>query len=113
MYILGWCADYPDPQDWLSLVFHTDGIAAGRVGWSNKDFDALVEKADKLQIDDPERAKLYQQSQELLVGEEPVAFMYNDVTRFLVKPWVKGLKITPLDYFPGIFSLGTIEVVTQ
>lgn len=112
-FLLGWCADYPDPQDWLSLVFQTGGSASDRANWSNKQFDELTKKADALPVDSPDRAKLYQDAQKLLVEEAPVAFLYYDVTNILVKPWVKNIHLTPLDYFPGIFDLGSIEVTTQ
>ncbi len=113
MFFLGWCADYPDPQDWLSLVFQTGGSGSDRANWSNKQFDELTRKADGLPLDDPQRTKLYDQAQKLLVQEAPVAFVYDDVTNYLIKPWVKGLHLTPLDYFPGIFDISSVEIQQQ
>ena len=38
----------------------------------------------------------------MLVADSAVAFMWNNVNSFLVKPWVKGLSLTPMDpAFPG------------
>ena len=34
MFILGWCADYPDPQNWLSVYWKT-GAFGERIGYSN------------------------------------------------------------------------------
>ena len=34
MYILGWCADYPDPQNWLSVYWKT-GAFGERAGFGN------------------------------------------------------------------------------
>jgi oligopeptide transport system substrate-binding protein len=113
MFILGWCADYPDPQDWTSLVFQTGGISAGRIQWSNKQLDQLTQQADRLKVDDPQRAQLHLQAQKLLVQEAPVAFFWHDVSPVLVKPWVKNVHQTPLDWFPGIFDLGSIEIAHQ
>lgn len=113
LFLLGWCADYPDPQNWVSLVFQTGGISADRINYSSPELDALVQKADQLPLDDPERATLYEEAQRILVRDAPVAFLYHDVTPRVVKPWVKGLNITPLDYFPGIFDLSSIEVVSE
>ena len=28
MFFLGWCADFPDPQNWLTAVFKTGGSAS-------------------------------------------------------------------------------------
>ena len=44
-FILGWCADYPDPQNWLSVYWKT-GAFGERIGYSNKDLDALMDQAD-------------------------------------------------------------------
>ncbi len=40
-FILGWCADYPDPQNWLSVYWKTGGFGE-RIGYSNAEFDKLV-----------------------------------------------------------------------
>jgi oligopeptide transport system substrate-binding protein len=98
VFRLGWCADYPDPQNWLSVYWKTGGFGE-RIGYSNPEFDALVNAAD-VEIDTAKRADLYAQAQELLVSTAPVAFMYNTKNSYLVKPWVKDFKFTPQD---GLF----------
>ena len=62
MFILGWCADYPDPQNWLSVYWKT-GAFGERIGYSNPDLDALVDKAD-VELDPAKRMELYQQAQD-------------------------------------------------
>jgi oligopeptide transport system substrate-binding protein len=99
-FILGWCADYPDPQNWLSVYWKT-GAFGERIGYSNKDFDALVNQAD-VELDPAKRMDLYAQAQKLLTDGAPVAFGWNNVNNYLVKPWVKGIVTTPQDSdFPG------------
>ncbi len=112
MFYLGWCADYPDPQDWLSLVFRTGGSSADRIGFSNQQFDQLVAQAD-IEKDEQKRMQLYDQAQKLLIDQVPVAFINNDAGKMLVKPYVKGVTqdtVTPLDYIPGFFNLPNIEI---
>ncbi len=94
-FILGWCADYPDPQNWLSVYWHT-GAFGERIGFSNAEMDAIMESADK-ELDPAKRAELYQQAQDMLVGGAFVAFAWNNVNTYLVKPWVKGVVQTPQD----------------
>jgi oligopeptide transport system substrate-binding protein len=99
-FILGWCADYPDPQNWLSVYWKT-GAFGERIGYSNEEFDALVDLADT-ELDPVQRAELYAQAQTLLTDGAPVAFMWNNVNNYLVKPWVTGIVTTPQDSaFPG------------
>jgi oligopeptide transport system substrate-binding protein len=112
MYYLGWCADYPDPQDFLTVVFKTGGIHAGRTGFSDKEFDDLVSQAD-IEQDVAKRAELYEQAQQRLVDQVPVVFVANDKGLVLAKPYVKGVTqdtITPLDYIPGFFNLPELDV---
>jgi len=109
MYILGWCADYPDPQNWLSVYWKTGGFGQ-RIGYSNPEFDALVTEADTT-VDPVKRAELYQKAQDLLVAGAPVAFMWNNVNSYLIKPWVMNVKITPQDSgWAGIIDPISIDI---
>jgi oligopeptide transport system substrate-binding protein len=97
----GWCADYPDPQNWLSVYWRSDTTFAQRQGYVNPDFDALVNEADAT-IDPAKRMELYAQAQQLLLADIPSAFGYNNKNHYLVKPWVKGIITTPQDSgWPG------------
>ena len=41
----------------------------------------------------------------------PVAFMWNNVNSYLVKPWVKGLEKTPQDSdWPGSINPIVVEI---
>jgi oligopeptide transport system substrate-binding protein len=109
---LGWCADFPDPQNWLTAVFKTNGSSAGRITWSNKEFDDLVTQAD-VEPDATKRAQLYSQAQKILIEDTPVAFLYNlnsGGAKIMIKPYVKGVEQTPLDYIPGFFNMPNLEV---
>jgi oligopeptide transport system substrate-binding protein len=100
VYRLGWCADYPDPQNWLSVYWKTGGFGE-RIGYSNPEFDELVNAAD-VELDPDRRAELYQQAQDVLINDAAVAMMYNTINHYLVKPWVQGIKTTPQDSaWPG------------
>ncbi|HHY58825.1 MAG TPA: peptide ABC transporter substrate-binding protein [Chloroflexi bacterium] len=111
MFILGWCADYPDQQNWLSVYWKT-GAFGERIGYSNPDLDALLEKAD-VELDPVTRAQLYADAQRLLTDGAPVAFMWNNVNAYLVKPWVSGIIKTPQDSgWPGDIAPWTIDIDT-
>jgi oligopeptide transport system substrate-binding protein len=95
VFILGWCADYPDPQNWLSVYWKT-GAFGERIGYSNPELDALMAQADAT-VDPEPRMELYAQAQDMLVAGIPVAFMWNNSNNYLVKPWVTGFVRTPMD----------------
>ncbi len=101
MYISGWCADYPDPQNWLSVIWRSETVFADRVGYKNDAFDALTRQAD-VELDGEKRAEMYQQAQDLLITDTPGIFAYNAAAAWMVKPWVKGITTTPQDFgYPG------------
>ena len=112
VFRLGWCADYPDPQNWLSVYWKTGGFGE-RIGYSNPAFDALVDQAD-VELDPAKRAELYQQAQDLFMDDAAVAMMYNTINHYLVKPWVKGIKTTPQDAgWPGDIDPISITIDTS
>ena len=109
----GWCADYPDPQNWLSVYWKSDTTFAKRQGYVNPDFDALVAQAD-VEPDAAKRADLYLQAQRLLIQDAPSAFGYNSTNSYLVKPWVKGLLLTPQDAdYVGSYAPLNIDIDTS
>lgn len=109
VYILGWCSDYPDPQNWMSTYWKT-GAFGERFGFSNPELDALMAKADATTNYD-ERIQLNMEAQKMLVGLAPAAFIWTRAEAFLVKPWVKGIHVTPQDTdFPGSNNVLSISV---
>jgi ABC-type oligopeptide transport system substrate-binding subunit len=93
MFFLGWSADYPDPQDFLDIHFHSasDGNSTG---YSNSEVDALLEQA-RVEQDEERRFGLYRQAETIIVQDAPWIPLYHGVQYELVKPYVKGLVITP------------------
>jgi len=109
----GWCADYPDPQNWLSVYWRSDTTFASRPGYANAEFDALVNEAD-VTVDPAKRSELYAKAQQILLNDIPAAFGYNSLNHYLVKPWVKGFQTTPQDgTYPGDITPWTITIDTS
>jgi oligopeptide transport system substrate-binding protein len=103
MYILGWCADYPDPQNWLSVYWKT-GAFGERAGFGNAELDAMLNAADR-ELDPAKRMELYAEAQTFLTSLSPVAWFWNNVNTYMVKPYVKNLTTTPMDSgWAGIYS---------
>jgi oligopeptide transport system substrate-binding protein len=111
MFLGGWCADYPDPQNWLSVYWKSTTTFADLVGYANPEFDKLIDQAD-VEGDPVKRAELYQQAQDMLVDDNPVAFFFNTVHSYMVKPWVTGYQTTPQDVWPGDVNPASIDIDT-
>ena len=96
MFLLGWCPDYYDQQDWLTTVFSSKA-SSGRVGYNSKAFDDLVFAADK-EPDQAKRDKMYQDASRLLSQDAAAGWIYYGATKILQKSWVKNYYITALGF---------------
>ena len=94
LFTLGWGADYPDPQNFLDVLFHT-GSENNMGEYSNLEADGLLEQA-RAEEDEETRMNLYRQAEQLLVDNAACLPLYFDVSYTLVKPYVKNLPLTPL-----------------
>jgi oligopeptide transport system substrate-binding protein len=91
----GWCADYPDPENFADVLFHT-GSAQNNGGYSNPQLDALLEAA-RTEQDTTKRIAMYQQAEQILVDDAAALFTTFSLSYQLVKPYVKGYVFTPID----------------
>jgi oligopeptide transport system substrate-binding protein len=88
MYDFGWIADYPHPQDFLDILFHS-GADYNYGGYSNADVDALIDQAGKTQ-NFTVSAALYQQAEQKLVDTGAALPLFFSQNYMLVKPYVHG-----------------------
>ena len=91
----GWCADYPDPENFADVLFHTSS-QQNNGGYSNPQLDALLEAA-RVEKDVTKRIAMYQQAEQLLVDDAAALFTSYSLSYQLVKPYVKGYVFTPID----------------
>jgi len=91
----GWCADYPDPENFADVLFHS-GSTQNTGDYSNPDLDALLERA-RVEQDITKRIEIYQQAEQIIVDDAPVLFTTHSLSYLLVKPYVKGYVFTPID----------------
>lgn len=103
-FSLSWIADYPDPANFLDALFHSRS-PDNYSGYSNPDVDDLLDQAAVEQNPD-RRAQLYLEAQQQIIDDGVLIPLYHDVAYTLVKPYVRGLTITPL----GIISLEDVWI---
>jgi oligopeptide transport system substrate-binding protein len=97
MFMLGWIADYPDPQNFLDILFHS-GTEGNNSRYANPSVDDLLEKA-RVESDPTQRMVLYQQAEEIIVREAPWVPLFHGIDYILVKPYVQGLQPTAQGHF--------------
>lgn len=105
----GWCADYPDPQNFLDILFHSES-EFNVAGIENAELDQILVAA-RSENDSQKRMELYQQA-ETLVLTEPLAIPLNHgVSYSIVNPRVKNFTLTPFGIL--IYPWLTLEPETQ
>jgi oligopeptide transport system substrate-binding protein len=95
LFDYGWCADYPDPENFADALFHSN--AQQNLGnYSNTELDTLLEQA-RIEQDVSLRIQFYQQAEQIIVNDAPVLFTSHHLSYVLVKPYIRGYVITPID----------------
>ncbi len=93
MVVYGWCADYPDPENFLRVLFHTDSDF-NVSGYTHPDFDDLVEQA-AVEQDPAARINLYQQAEKMLLEDFALLPMSHNVSYVLVSNKIRNFIFSP------------------
>jgi oligopeptide transport system substrate-binding protein len=104
MYYLGWVADYPHPQNFLEVLFHSQ--AQYNYGqYFDAEVDALLYEAGTEQ-DNLRSLDLYQQVERILVEDAACLPLWFGQNYVLVKSRVRGYSLNPM----GFASLNMVSV---
>ena len=91
---IGWQADYPDPQDFLDVLFHSQS-QLNSTGYDNPEVDRWLEDARSAGWE--ERVELYRQAEQAILDDAPwVPLWFSGERLVLVKPYVKDYHLTPM-----------------
>lgn len=90
LFSTGWIADYPDSQNFLDILFHSES-SQNHTGYRNPDVDRWLEEA-RVEADPARRTALYRQAEQVIVREASWIPLMHGVTHTLVKPHVKGFQ---------------------
>jgi oligopeptide transport system substrate-binding protein len=96
MYDMGWVADYPHPQNFLDILFHT-GAENNFSEYGNIEVDALLDRA-AVETDSERSLALYRQAEQMLVDDAACLPLWFGQNYILVKPYVEGYELTPMGY---------------
>ena len=92
---LSWIADYPDPENFLDVLFHT-GSDNNYTHYSDPELDALLERA-RVEQDQDARFALYREAEQMILDGAPWAPLYHsNGEHYLIKPYIKGWPLSPL-----------------
>lgn len=92
--LFGWCADYPDPENFLDLLYHS-GNDFNVAAYSNPALDSVLEQA-RVEPDSQERLALYNQVEQTLLDEFISVPLFNSIQYMLINARLKNYQMTPL-----------------
>lgn len=90
--LMGWGADYPDPDSFLRL-----GLKHVTEVWGNEPYDELMANA-RSSMDQASRIAMYEQAQGLLADQVPVFPLVYFRGHLLLKPWISQHPISPISW---------------
>jgi peptide/nickel transport system substrate-binding protein len=89
IYIIGWCADYADPHNFLYTYMHSDGPYGKFMAYSNPEVDKLVE--DGIATTEPaKRKEIYETLQQMWYTEAIGLTIYQNTDIRHYRDWVQG-----------------------
>jgi peptide/nickel transport system substrate-binding protein/oligopeptide transport system substrate-binding protein len=96
MFRLGWSMDYPSMEDYLSPLYSTHG-SANYYGYSNEQFDQLVQKGSEQKSEDA-AIKYYQQAENILARDMPVIPLRFKQNNYVFSTRVSNVSVDLFSY---------------
>ena len=95
MFRIGWGADYPDPENFLDILFHSKSDN-NHTGYNNSLVDSLLERA-RVERSREARFALYNQAEQIILDDAPwIPLWHSGERNVLIKSNVKDYLLTPM-----------------
>ena len=92
---LAWIADYPDPENFLDVLFHSES-SNNHTYYANKAVDALLGEA-RVEQDEQARFEIYHRVEDMILEDAPWIPLWHEKSGYvLLKPQVKDYFLFPL-----------------
>jgi peptide/nickel transport system substrate-binding protein/oligopeptide transport system substrate-binding protein len=94
MYRYAWHADFPDPDNFLFTLFHSQSTN-NYANYSNPEVDRLIEQAQH-ETDYLKRLQLYRQTEALIMADAPAVTLVHYTFEHLFQPYVRQIELNAL-----------------
>lgn len=96
IYDYGWVADYPDPENFLDMLFHADRLN-NVGGYNNPEVDSLIDRA-RVERDENKRIELLRSAEKIVVEDAALLPLWFGRDFILKKQYVQNYKYLPVGF---------------
>lgn len=94
MFMYAWYADFPDPDNFLGILFHSKS-KYNYTAYHNPEVDGLLDKA-KTERDYLKRMEMYRKIEEIVLDDAPIVPMVNHLFQMVYQSYVRGMEVNAL-----------------
>ncbi len=95
MFIIGWGADFPDPDNFMFTFMSSDGVYGKFSAYKNEEVDRLC-KEGRFEVDPAKRKDIYERLQDIWYEDAVGCMVYQKVDHFTYRDNVKGFVPHPM-----------------
>jgi peptide/nickel transport system substrate-binding protein/oligopeptide transport system substrate-binding protein len=94
VFIYAWYADFPDPDNFLGILFHSKS-KYNYTAYHNPEVDRLLDKA-RGERDYLKRMEMYRKIEKIILDDAPIVPMVNHLFQMVYQPYVRGVEVSAL-----------------
>jgi oligopeptide transport system substrate-binding protein len=94
VFIYAWYADFPDPDNFLGILFHSKS-KNNYTAYHNPEVDRLLDQA-RVERDYLKRMAMYRKIEEMILEDAPIVPMINHLFQMVYQPYVRGIEVNAL-----------------
>jgi peptide/nickel transport system substrate-binding protein/oligopeptide transport system substrate-binding protein len=94
IFIYAWYADFPDPDNFLGILFHSKS-KNNYTAYHNPGVDRLLDQA-RAERDYLKRMGMYRKIEGMILEDAPIVPMINHLFQMVYQPYVRGIEVNAL-----------------
>jgi peptide/nickel transport system substrate-binding protein len=103
VFMIGWAADFPDADNFVTPFLHSEGTYAKAQGYRNPEADKLIDQA-RFETDAAKRRAMYAKLHEIAYNDVTTLYLYP-VQLQVMRSWVRGWYHNPGFFAPYMYPM--------
>jgi len=94
IFIYAWYADFPDPDNFLGILFHSKS-KYNYMAYHNPEVDSLLDRA-RVERDYLKRMEMYRKIEGIVLEDAPIVPMVHHLFQQAYQPYIRGVEVNAL-----------------